>query len=252
MTSRPRRVGSFFISRSSARSKLRAVPSRRSTSSRVRSMIEIRCRRAGGWGGRRSSRITCRSPIGLLLAALDQKNAVDLVDLDELHLDALVARGRQVLADVVGANRKLAVAAVGEDGELDAGRAAVVDEDDRHALEREVELGRAHHGLRVQRRLSPAHVDVVAVEGDVDAAGLDLAAAELLDQTAQALRQRHAARVDADERDRVEIGVPLDDLVRDPRQGAPDRFGIEQDLVGGDTRFAHAYGCGLAGTDWYI
>src|SRR5438034_11807142 len=86
-----------------------------------------------------------------------EEDSVDLVDLDELHLDPLVARGRQVLADVVGPDRQLAVAAVGDDGKLDAGRTAVVeerldrspdrpagvedvvDEDARDALEREVE-----------------------------------------------------------------------------------------------------------------
>src|SRR6266540_4250314 len=126
---RPRRVGSFFISRSSERAKLRAVPSRRSTSSRVRSSIEIRCRRGGGAGGRRSSRMTRTSVIGVLLfSGGDQQHAVDLVDLDELHLDALVARGGQVLADVVGTDRKLSVAAVDQAGELDAGGAPVVEE----------------------------------------------------------------------------------------------------------------------------
>jgi hypothetical protein len=50
----------------------------------------------------------------------DEQDTVDLVHLDELHLDALAARGRKVLADVVGADRELAVAAVDEDGELDA------------------------------------------------------------------------------------------------------------------------------------
>ena len=56
-TVRPRRVGSFFISRSSDRSKLPAVASSRVTSSRVRSVIEIRWRRGGGSdGGSRSSR----------------------------------------------------------------------------------------------------------------------------------------------------------------------------------------------------
>jgi hypothetical protein len=33
--------------------------------------------------------------------------------------------------------------------------------------------------------------------------------------------------VDADERDLAEVGVALDDLVRDPRQGLRDRLGIE-------------------------
>ena len=61
-----------------------------------------------------------------------------------------------------------------------------------------------------------ADVDVVAVEGDVDRAELDLEAGELVDQAAEPVGERHSARVDADEGDRVELRVPLDDLVRDP------------------------------------
>ena len=55
------------------------------------------------------------------LGLADEDDAVDLVDLEQLDLDALARAGRQVLADVVGPDRQLAVAAVGEDGELDAG-----------------------------------------------------------------------------------------------------------------------------------
>src|SRR5919199_6721469 len=120
-TVRPRSVGSFFTSRSSERSKVRAVASSRSTSSRPRSRIEIRCRRGGGAGGSRASRARGVSAKGLLLRRGDEQDAVDLVDLEQLHLDALAARGREVLADVVGADRELAVAPVGEHGELDAG-----------------------------------------------------------------------------------------------------------------------------------
>ena len=101
-----------------------------------------------------------------LLAPGDEQHAVDLVDLDQLDLDALAARRRQVLADVVGPDRQLAVAAVGEHGELDAvgppvleervdrgaDRAAgvedVVDEDHGAALELEVEPRVAHERLR--------------------------------------------------------------------------------------------------------
>src|SRR6478735_1192125 len=156
-----------------------------------------------------------------LLWGWDQQDLVDLVDLDELHLDALLARRRQVLADVVGTDRKLSVAAVGEAGELHprgaavveqgldrgADRAAreedVVDEDAGHALEREVELRVAHERLRVDRGLTPAHLDVVAVEGDVDRAEPDLTARELGDQMPQALGERDASRVDPDERDSI-------------------------------------------------
>jgi hypothetical protein len=34
--------------------------------------------------------------------------------------------------------------------------------------------------------------------------------------------------VDADQRDPCQVGVPLDDLVRDPRQCLGDRLGIEK------------------------
>src|ERR671936_2599416 len=98
ITSRPLSVGSFFTSRSRLRSKVRAVASSRSRSSRVTSLIEMKCRRGGGAGGRRSSRMTLISPIvRRLLGVGDQQDAIDLVHLDELHLDALVAGGRQVL-----------------------------------------------------------------------------------------------------------------------------------------------------------
>ena len=49
---------------------------------------------------------------------------------------------------------------------------------------------------------------------------------------AQALRDRDAARVDADEREPVELGVPLDDLVGDPPERPRHRVLVEQDLLG--------------------
>jgi hypothetical protein len=70
-------------------------------------------------------------------------------------------------------------------------------------------------------------VDVVAVEGDVELAEGDLGAAQRLDPAAQALRERYAARVDPDKRDPGEVGVALDDLVRDARDRLRDRLGIE-------------------------
>src|SRR4051812_6328013 len=127
MTSRPLSVGSFFTSRSMLRSSVRAVASNRSRSSRVTSLIEMKCRFGGAAGGRRSSRMTWISAIVRLLRVRDQQDAVDLVHLDELHLDALVARGRKVLADVVGTDGQLAVAAVDEDGELDPVGSPVVE-----------------------------------------------------------------------------------------------------------------------------
>src|SRR5919199_4815141 len=97
ITSRPLSVGSFFTSRSRLRSNVRAVAISRSRSSRVTSVIEMKCRRGGGSGGRRSSRITWISPMSFLRVR-DEQDLVDLVDLDELHLDSLAAGGRKVLA----------------------------------------------------------------------------------------------------------------------------------------------------------
>ena len=74
--------------------------------------------------------------------------------------------------------------------------------------------------LRAARRLAAADVHVVAVEGDVELAEVELELGALLDQAAQAMGERHAARVDPDERDGVEVLVALDDLVRDPRECA--------------------------------
>ena len=93
----------------------------------------------------------------------------------------------------------------------------------------------------MDRSLSPAHLDVVAVEGDVDRAEPDLAAGELGDQVPQSLRERDASRVDADERDSVEVGVALDDLVGDPRQAALDRLAVEENLVGGNAGLAQRF-----------
>src|SRR5205085_555767 len=101
------------------------------------------------------------------------------------------------------------------------------------ALERELEPGRRDDRLRVQRGLAAAHLDVVAVEGDVDGAELDLDARELGDQPAQALRERDAARVDADEREPLEVGVALDQLVRDPLERPRQRICVEEHALFG-------------------
>ena len=171
-TSRPRSVGSFFISRSSDCSKLRAVAEQPLDvlAGEVADRDQVPPRRRVG---RREQLVPHEVDVSHWSRLLrDEQDAVDLVDLDELDLDALAARGGQVLADVVGPDRQLAVAAVGDDGELDARRAAVVeerldrgadraagvedvvDEDAGAALEREVELRVADERLRVQRRLA--------------------------------------------------------------------------------------------------
>ena len=100
------------------------------------------------------------------------------------HLHDLAARRRDVLADVVGLDRQLAVAAVDQDDELDGARPAevdervergaggaagvehVVDQDDGAVVDRERDLGAPDDRLRAHRL---PH-QVVAVEGDVEGA----------------------------------------------------------------------------------
>src|SRR4051812_38080323 len=142
------------------------------------------------------------------------------------------------------------MAAVGEDRELHACRPAVfeqridrgadratgvenvVDEDHRAPFELEVELRVPDDRLGPPRWLAVTHVDVVAVEGDVELPEVELDPGPLLDQVPQALRERHPTRVDADESDRLEIVVTLDHLMGDPRECAADGFSVEQNAPG--------------------
>ena len=80
----------------------------------------------------------------------------------------------------------------------------------------------------MSRRTPTPDLDVVAVEGDVDRAEIGRCAGALFDQSSQTVRERHAAGLDADERDAGEIGICLDDLVRDPRQRPAERISIEE------------------------
>ena len=129
-------------------------------SSRSRSSIASRCL------------IASSSAVAAVADPVD-RHLVDAVDLLEPHVDPLAARRRQVLADVVGADRQLAVAAVGEHRELDPLRAAVVeqrvdrgahraageehvvDQDDGAAVEVEVEVRGVDDRLRAGGSRSP-------------------------------------------------------------------------------------------------
>src|SRR5689334_2431543 len=111
MMVRPRSVGSFLTSRPSRAWLKRSASSRMaSASSRDRSPAERRCFMIVLSSRERSS--TDRPSVRC------DPDAVDLIVFDEADLDVLAARGGHVLADVVGAQRQLAVAAVDKDREL--------------------------------------------------------------------------------------------------------------------------------------
>ena len=234
---RPRSVGTFLMSRRPTSAKLAARAMIRSTSARSRSSIASRCL------------------IGLLLgggaatpsAAASIATSSALVDLLEPHEDALVAGGRQVLADVVGPDRELAVAAVGEHRELDPLRAAVVEQGvDRRprGAAGEQDVVDQDHGAAVELEVEVRGVDdrlgaglavgqVVAVEGDVEVAERHLGPGQLADQRVQAaapapLRGCGCRPAPAGLRSRV----LLDDLVRDPDQGAAQIVAVEHHPVG--------------------
>ena len=139
--------------------------------------------------------------------------------------------GGQVLADVVGADGELAVPAVDEHGQLHHARPPLVAQgvergahgpagvqhvvDEHH--ERVVDTA-GGHGARFERPVRPAP-QVVAVERDVERTGGDLHTAELGDAFGEPVRERGAARRDAEQDDVAAVGVQrglLDDLVRDP------------------------------------
>jgi hypothetical protein len=97
-------------------------------------------------------------------------------------------------------------------------------------------------------RAAAAHLDVVAVEGDVDGAERGRFAGALLDEPAQALCERDTPGLDADERDPREVGVGLDDLVCDPRERPAKAFVVEEE--GSRRRLHRAHDAGGAEGMW--
>ena len=157
-------------------------------------------------------------------------------------MDAHVILGRRgyVLSDEVGADRKLAVTTVHEDGESDRARASViderihrradgaageedvVDEDDNAVVDGERDLRLTHH-----RRVADAR-QVVAVERDIDRAERKIDAFVRAYGLTDPRGERVATRADADDREKGKIALTLDDLVRDPGNGAADVVAREQ------------------------
>ena len=72
-------------------------------------------------------------------------------------------------------------------------------------------------------------VEVVAVHGHIHHPSENLHAAELPNERRKPARNFHPARRNPDERDLREVGIALNDLVRDAPEGAFDGRGVEDD-----------------------
>ena len=80
--------------------------------------------------------------------------------------------------------------------------------------------------LDARRQAVP--VQIVAVHGDIDHAGEGLRAAKFREVGGEPSGDFDAARGDADERDFGEVGIALDDLVRDALETALDGRAVEE------------------------
>src|SRR6266851_572699 len=161
---------------------------------------------------------------------------VDAVLLDDEDLDALRVRRWHVLADVIGTDRQLAVAAIDEHRQLDGPRASEVHQRIHRGSSRPPvvdDIVHEHDDLAVDVRhvrLSAvrghAEVPVVAVLADVERTHRDRRPFELH----QAVRQPACEVVplghDADQNQVAGAAIALEDLVRDPRQRAADLIRI--------------------------
>ena len=187
-----------------------------------------------------------------VLALPDEQHAIDLVDLDELDLHALAPCRRQVLADVVGADRKLAVPSIDQNGELHARRPAeleervdrgadraarvehVVDQDDRHPLDGNGMLvarttGWRSGGLPPSRTCTSSRWNVMSSAPSGSSTPLRSATSRFrrdasgtprvwMPTSAMLLEPwAHPGRRGA-----------LDDLMGDPRKRLRDRLGVEE------------------------
>ena len=67
--------------------------------------------------------------------------------------------------------------------------------------------------------LERAAREVVAVHGDIHDSAFDICAAEFADEVSETFGDGDASRRDADDGELGEVGIALDDFVRDPFEG---------------------------------
>jgi hypothetical protein len=152
----------------------------------------------------------------------------------EADLDAFVSRGGDVLADVVSLDGQFAMAAIDQDDQLNRLRPAEIDErierrprgaaglehvvhqDDDATVDGERDLRAPDQWLGSDL---VAH-QVVAIERDVERAGGDVVARNVLERAGDPPRQRDAAAAHAHERNLIDAAISFDDFVSNARQRA--------------------------------
>src|SRR5450756_2291648 len=182
------------------------------------------CRQATSGGVGMRAVFMAMPPSGRRVGRIDplDPDRVLPVDLDEGDLDDLVAGGGDILPDVVGPDRELAVAAIHEDRQADRARPPevhqgvhrgadrppgvedVVDEHDRAAVEVHRELRALDHRLLGDQR------EVVTVERDVQGADGEGDALVLFHGDGDPVGQGNATALDPDEHEPLGPGLLLD------------------------------------------
>src|SRR5579885_3359476 len=229
----PRSAGTFLMSRPLTSLNDSAVSSICVISSGVRDAMPTRS--------------LCLRLMASSASRLDDDHAVLFARFFEEHMNFCVPCRRDVLADEGGLDRELPVASVHQDRELDLGRPAEVDQPvhrragrparEEHVVHQHDGQARDVEGDRrlPEHRLLLAERQVVAVERDVQLADGHLRLLDLLDPLGQPVGEVHAAGADADQREPLGPAVALEDLVRDPGQGAGHLAGVHDQPLG---RFA--------------
>jgi hypothetical protein len=161
----------------------------------------------------------------------------------EFDRDVFVGAGGDGFADEVGFDGKLAVAAVDEDGELDAVGAAdvaegiergaggasgvddVINEDDGFAGD----VARDGGGVHLAGGLL---VKIVAVHGDIDDSSGDRLGPNFGEGVSEALGEVDAAALDADENEVAVVFVAFGDFVRDAVERSFNDRGAEEEFGG--------------------
>src|SRR5208283_4309431 len=180
-----------------------------------------------------------------MLLRFAYQDPVETIDFAQLDVNALALGGWNILADEIGANWHLALAAIDQHRELNRfgtaeiryrteggthgapGVEHIIDEDHALAIERERDV--APDEARIARRA----LLVVAIGRDIEGADRDVRHADLAQRFDETLGQCRAATHDADEHQVIRTGITLGDLMGETLYRSRHRGSIECDGGGG-------------------